>query len=384
MRAVIYLDNAATSRVAPEVAALMRRCMLRDYGNPSCHHGFGAAARAQREQARQQLFAAVGDPSGTLGRIVFTSCGTEADALAVLGAARARAASGKHVAVPTFEHQAILGNVSVLRDEGFRATAVEVGGDGVLDPEAFARALRGDTVLATCMLVQNEIGTIQPLAAIVRAVRAVRGDDVHVHCDAVQALGKIPIDVTELGVDSLALSGHKIHAAKGVGALWLRRGSLVNPLWLGASQEGSLRAGTENVPGIAGFGLAAETAVARMAAERARLAKLRGKLLGWLTAGVPGLHEIGRHTVPHILAVGLKGARSERFALALQEQGICVSGGSACGAVQGHTHVHDAIGVPGDTNVARISMSRYTTEEEIEQAARTMIQVARKLGDTAG
>jgi cysteine desulfurase len=383
MPALVYLDNAATTRVAPEVAALMRRCMVEDYGNPSCQHGFGAAARAHLERARQRLFAAVGDPTGTRGRIVFTSCGTEADAFAVLGAARARAASGRHVLVPTFEHQAILGNSGVLRDEGFRETAIEVGRDGVLDPAAFSRALRADTVLVTCMLVQNELGTIQPVAEIVRAVRARRGGDVHIHCDAVQALGKVPIDVTALDVDSLALSGHKIHAAKGVGALWLRRGSPVNALWQGAAQEGALRAGTENVPGIAGFGLAAEMAVARMTAARERLTKLRHKLLGWLTEGVPAFHEIGNNAVPHILAIGFKGFHSDRLVTALQEQGICISGGSACGGVKGHTHVHEAIGVPPDTHVVRISLSRYTTEKDVARAARWMVRVARTVGGAA-
>jgi cysteine desulfurase len=383
MRSLIYLDAAATTQVAPEVAALMRRCMLRDYGNPSCHHGFGLAAEALRERARRQVSIAVGDPRGRRGRIVFMSCGTEADALAVLGAARARAASGRHVVVPTFEHKAILGNVDVLRHEGFRVTTVAVGGDGVLDPAAFARALRKDTVLVACMLVQNEIGTIQPVAEIVRAVRARRGDDVHIHCDAVQALGRLPIDVAELDVNSLALSGHKIHAAKGVGALWLRNHSPVNPLWRGASQEDSRRAGTENVPGIAGFGLAAEMAVARIGPERERLTRLRRTLLGLLTEGVAGIQVLGSHTVPHIVAVAFKGHRFERLATTLQEQGICVSGGSACGVPEGHTHVHEAIGLPEDTHAVRLSMSRYTTEKDIEQAAKRMIQVARTLGGAA-
>jgi cysteine desulfurase len=383
MRPLLYLDNAATTRVAPEVAALMRRCMVRDYGNPSCRHGFGVAAEAHRERARRQVSAAVGDPRCRQGRIIFTSGGTEADALAVLGAARARAASGRHVVVPTFEHKAILGNVGVLRDEGFRVTSVEVGRDGVLDPAAFARALRRDTVLVACMLVQNELGTIQPLAEIVRAVRARRGDQVHVHCDAVQALGKIPIDVAELDVNSVALSGHKIHAAKGVGALWLRRASPVHPLWLGASQEGLWRAGTENVPGIAGFGLAAEMAVACMATERARLTRLRHKLLGLLAEGASGLHAIGKNTVPHIVAIACKGPGSEQFVPMLQQQGVCVSGGSACGEPQGHTHVHQAIGLAEDTQAVRISMSRYTTEKDIEQAAQRMVRVARTVGAAA-
>nr|MBA2540515.1 aminotransferase class V-fold PLP-dependent enzyme [Deltaproteobacteria bacterium] len=261
----IYLDNAASTRVSDDVLARMTEVMRTAYGNPSAAHPQGAAARAYIETARTQLLTAFGDTGGTtgvspVGDIVWTSGCTEADALAVLGAARARAGS---IVLSSIEHPAVSAAAKNLETEGRRVLHVAPDATGVLDPEAFAEACRagdGGASVAAIVMVQNEIGVVQPVAAIAAAIRRV-APACHIHCDAAQAFGKVALDATTLGVDSIAIAGHKFHGPKGTGALWLRGGAELRPLWVGGGQQGGLRGGTQDAPGAAGLGLAAERAI---------------------------------------------------------------------------------------------------------------------------
>jgi cysteine desulfurase len=351
----IYLDNAATTRVLPEVAAAMLGCLREDFANPSSAHGPGRAAAARVAAARAEVAAALGG-----GDVLFTSGGSEADALGVLGAARAR--RGRHVVVTALEHPAVLGAAERLQADGWSVTRVPVTAAGVVDPDAVAAAVRPETAVVACMLVQNELGSIQPVAEVARAVRA--RSDAHVHCDAVQALGKIRVDAAALGVDSLAVSAHKLGGPKGTGALWLAPGARVEPLWLGGGQEHGRRQGTENVAGIVGFGVAARLAAGRLPALG--VAALRDRLV----ASVPRARLVGAAAprVPHIAALDLPGVEP----LALEARGIIVSGGAAChgGA---RSHVLDAIGFAG-AGIIRLSLSHETQAAEIDAAIQALIE----------
>jgi len=254
----VYLDNAASTRISDDVLAAMTEVMRTAWGNPSSQHPQGAAARGHLDTARRRLLTAFGDPpgAGQLGEIVWTSGCTEADALAVLGAARTRPGS---IVMSSIEHAAVGGLAHKLGD-GRHAVHVEPGPDGVIDPEAVARDAIGAAVVAIVM-VQNEIGVVQPVAAIARAVRRVN-PTCHIHVDAAQAFGKVAIDVRAIGADSLAIAAHKFHGPKGNGALWLRTGATLEPLWVGGGQQGGLRGGTQDAPGATGVGFAAERAIA--------------------------------------------------------------------------------------------------------------------------
>jgi cysteine desulfurase len=364
--AAIYLDNAATTRVTPAVAEAMRACLVEDFGNPSSVHGPGRRAAERMAEARVALLGALGGD----GEIVFTSGGTEADYLGVLGAARAR--PGDHVVVTAIEHPAVLGAAD---ETGLAVTRVPVGADGVVDPDAVAAALTPATSVVACMLVQNELGTIQPVVEVVRAVRA-RRPDVHIHCDAVQALGKIPIDARALGVHSLAVSAHKLHGPKGTGALWLAPGARVRPLVVGGGQEHGRRAGTENVAGIVGFGVAAAAAVERLAAA-ARIAALRDSLWRHVHAAVPGALLLGEAAprVPQIATLAFPGLTLSPLA-ALEAAGVIASAGAACHG-SARSHVLDAIGAPPDAAVIRLSFSFETTADEVAAGARAVVAAVR-------
>ncbi len=366
----IYLDNAATTPALPEVCDIVVRCLREDFGNPSSSHRLGVAAAARVKHARAQLAAALGD-----GQIVFTSGGTEANALAILGAAR-RGREGS-IVVSAIEHPSVHG----ASEKAGRVVTVPVGADGVVSPDDVAAAVGPDTAVVAIMLVQNEIGTIQPVAAIARLARA-RNPRVHVHCDAVQAVGKIPVSAPALGVDSLAVSAHKIHGPKGVGALWLRRGVTLTPLWAGGGQEGGLRSGTENVPGIAGLGEAVARATAALEVDAARMAHLRDRLAATLVAAT-GAHLNGGAAprAPHIASLSLPGVPAEPLLHAIEERGVFVSAGSACHSNDQHkkSHVLRAIGVPEGAGTIRVSLSRLTTSEEIDAAEHAIIGAVRDL-----
>ena len=318
----LYLDNAASTRISDEVLALMTDVMQTAWGNPSSQHPQGAAARAHIATARRRLLAALGDPAGDrpLGDIVWTSGCTEADALAVLGAARKQPGA---IVVSSIEHPAI-GALAARLGESRAAVVVEPGPDGVVDPEAVAKAAHGAAVVAIVM-VQNEIGVVQPVAAIARAVRRAN-PACHIHVDAAQAFGKVPLDVSVIGADSLAIAAHKLHGPKGIGALWLRTGAVLEPLWVGGGQQGGLRGGTQDAPGAAGLGLAAERAVAALPQARTRWLELAARITAHLTvrsafAGTPGIpseraaHGARQPRRLHLDRLGVRGARRSRQAL---------------------------------------------------------------------
>ncbi|HEX3477607.1 MAG TPA: aminotransferase class V-fold PLP-dependent enzyme, partial [Kofleriaceae bacterium] len=295
----VYLDNAASTRIDDAVLALMTEVMRTAWGNPSSQHPQGAAARAYLDTARARLLAAVGD--GGAGDVLWTSGCSESNALAVLGAARTHAGA---IVISTFEHPAVGTLADRLAAEGREVVRVAPGRDGVLDPaEVAAAAARAGVV--SIVAVQNEIGVVQPIAAIVAAVRAA-GSTAHVHVDAAQAVGKIPLDVRALRVDSLAVAGHKLHGPKGTGALWLRTGAAIEPLWVGGGQQHGLRGGTQDAAGAAALGLAAERAIAALPGARARWLELAAHavaaLAGRATQLVPDVRR-----APHILALAVPG-----------------------------------------------------------------------------
>lgn len=363
----IYLDHAATTPLAPEVALAMAPFLGPAFGNPSSVHPPGAEARAAVEDARRKVAHVLGC---TARRIAFTGSGTEADNLAVKGAALARPGRGRHLVATAIEHPAVLGACRTLSSEGFDLTIVPPERDGRVAPGRVISALRDDTVLVSVMLVNNEIGTIQPVAEIAAAARA-RG--VVVHTDAVQALGKLPLDVEALGVDLLSVSAHKVHGPKGVGALYVRAGVELVPLLHGGGQERGLRSGTENVAGLVGFGRACELAARRLAAgEPARIARLRDRLEAGLLRLVPGARRNGTaERVATTLDVTLPGIRGESLVLAAGRRGVHFSSGSAC---------HSGSPEPSGTLIAmglapeeahcsiRLSLGAGQTEEDVDEA----------------
>lgn len=373
----IYLDNAASTRVTDEVLALMTEVMRTAWGNPSSAHPQGAAARTQIETARGRLLAALGDPGGKHGDIVWTSGCTEADALAVLGAARVKPGT---IVVSTIEHAAVGALPGRLREEGRSVVEVAPGPDGVLDPEAVAAAALAAGVVSIVM-VQNEIGIVQPVAAIAAAVRRV-APGCHLHVDAAQAFGKVALDVSALGADSVAIAGHKLHGPKGIGALWLRAGATIEPLWVGGGQQKGLRSGTQDAPGAAGLGLAAERAIAALPNARAQWLELAGRVTAALdAAGVPYRKLVpDQRRSPHILALGIPGAPASALRTVLASRGVYVSTGSACAERDSKpSAVLAAIGLAEDVGMVRLSFGLDTTPADIDAAAAILVEVAREL-----
>jgi cysteine desulfurase len=375
----IYLDNAATTQVAPAVAEAILACLREDFGNPSSAHHLGVAAARRVARAREALLEALRDERGRAGDVIWTSGGTEADALGVAGAARARGSRARHIVVTAIEHPAVLGTAKLLEAEGFTTTIVPCSPSGVVSPDAVAAAVGDGTAVVACMLVNNELGTVQPVAEVTRAVRARRAG-VHVHCDAVQALGKIIVDAPALGVDSLAVSAHKLHGPKGAGALWLKKGARLSPLWSGGGQQQGLRSGTENVPGIVGLAEAARLATSALAESGPRVAALRDHLVAEVLAAIPGARDnaAGAPRVPHIASLAFPGVAAEPLLHALEARGIYVSAGAAC-ASRGHgpSHVLKAIGLSEDAGTLRVSLAAATTAEEIDVAIRALVDEAR-------
>jgi cysteine desulfurase len=362
---VIYLDNAASTAPAPQVLSALTAAAADQYANPSAAHGLGAAAARALEAARIDVARLCG---GQPGEIIFTSGGTEANALGTLGAAAV--ARGRHVVLGGIEHPAVLRSVTSLQEQGFTVTTVAPRPDGVVPAAAIAAALRPDTALVALMLVNNELGTVQPVADAATAVRAA-GSRAHFHCDAVQIAGLLPVDVRTLGIDSLALSAHKLHGPKGAGALWLRSGARVRALWDGGRQEKGLRSGTENLPAQVGFGVAARLALT--AAAGAQVAQLRDQLEALIAAAVPEARPTVDATAPrapHIASVTVPALPAEVILHALEARGIFASAGSACATRnKDRSHVLAAIGVPESAAVLRFSLARTTREDELAPVA---------------
>ncbi|HEX3463428.1 MAG TPA: cysteine desulfurase family protein [Candidatus Elarobacter sp.] len=361
----IYLDNAATTPVRAEVVEAMVPLLGGGY-NPSSLHAEGRAARAAVDAARETVARVLG---AAPREIVFTGGGSESDVLAIAGAARAAASCGRHVVTTAIEHHAVLHAVDVLERDGWRVTRLPVDRDGRVDPEVFAAALTPQTTLASVMLANNEIGVIQPVARLAAIARE-RG--VLFHTDAVQTAGWLPLGVDALGVDLLSLSAHKFHGPKGVGVLYVRRGTPLEPLIVGGGQEHGLRAGTENVAGIAGFATALALAEAERPAAAVRVAALRDRLQAGILAAVPDalINGAGAPRLPGNLSVAFPDTPSDALLIRLDLEGIAASAGSACAAGSLEpSHVVAALGIPERhrTGVIRFSLGRATTEAEIEE-----------------
>ncbi len=373
----IYLDFNATTPVLPEVAAAMLPYLCEEYGNASSIHRWGQRARAGVEQARESVALLLG---GRPSEVVFTSGGTESDNLAIFGAPPAFGPR-RHVVSTAIEHHAVLNTCEALEREGVAVTFVPVGRSGIVDPGAVADALRPETTLISVMLANNETGAIQPLEEIARLGRE-RG--VLVHSDAVQAAGKIPIDVGALGVDLLSISGHKIYAPKGVGALWVRKGVRIRPQIYGGRHERERRAGTENVPGIVALGKAAEIARQELAAESARIAGLRDRLERGICERVPdvGVNGDVAHRVPNTTNLTFDGIEGEAMVIALDLQGISCSTGAACssGAIE-PSHVLTAMGLSAESARAtlRISLGKQNSEADVDRVLEVLPGVVARL-----
>jgi cysteine desulfurase len=377
-----YLDHAATTPMIPEATEAMLAFLGEDFGNPSSVHSAGRRARAAVEDAREQVAAAVG---ASPAEITFTGGGTEANNLAIKGAVRKLRGNGDHIAVSAFEHHAVLDTARWLAGFGAAVTEIKVPASGVIDPADVAAAVKSSTMLVSVMAVNNEIGTIQPMAAIVQAVRGVNPNAI-VHTDAVQALGNIPVDLHAWGVDLASFAAHKLGGPKGVGALYVRAGVPVEALIHGGGQERGLRSGTLNVAGIAGFGVAAEVAAAEVEAKTKRLAILRDRLLTGIVALCPEAvvnGELDRRVVGN-LNISFPGTEGETLILLLDEAGIACSSGSACasGALD-PSHVLSAIGVPKKRAIGslRFSLGRASSGEDVDavlQALPAIITSARK------
>jgi cysteine desulfurase len=377
-----YLDYNATTPVDPAVLEAMLPFLADNFGNASSIHSAGQRARAAVDRARDSIAALLGaKPS----EIVFTSGGTEADNLAILGlvsAVASKSASGrKHIITSAIEHHAVLNSCQALEQQGIEVTYIPVGSTGVVDPDEIRRALRSDTILITVMHANNEIGTIQPIEEIGRIASEA---DVYFHCDAVQSAGKLPFSVNQLGVDLLSISAHKIYGPKGVGALYVRSGTPLSPQFHGGHHERDRRPGTENVPGIVGFGKAAELALADLAEEPQRVAALRDRLERAILDSVSSVRVNGdvARRVANTTNLSFAAAGGEAMLIALDLIGVACSTGAACssGAVE-PSHVLLAIGLSPDEarSSLRFSLGRHTTAEEIDYAIAAIPKVADRL-----
>jgi cysteine desulfurase len=382
----IYLDYNATSPPAPEVVEAVARALREDFGNPSSVHAFGQRAKATLDEGRAAVASLIGaDP----GEVVFTSGGTEADNLAIRGAAEALEPAGrKHLITSGLEHEAVLMTVKALARRGWRVTVLNTDASGILEADALADALDDETSLVSVMHANNEIGTIQPIAALATLAHA-RG--AVFHTDAVQSVGKIPVSVRDLGVDLLSLSAHKFSGPKGAGALWIRRGVRLMPYVTGGRQERNRRAGTENVPAIAGMGAAARLAQTTLDARAAAISALRDRLEAGILAAVPGTVVNGdrQRRVPNTTNIGFEGIEAESLLIALDLEGVAVSTGSACssGSLE-PSHVLRAMGLPHARarNSLRFSLGASTTEADVDFVVSVLPRLAaklRRLGRTA-
>ena len=362
----IYLDNNATTAMRAEVVEAMTPYFLEDYGNASSIHWFGQRAKAAIDDARAHVADLIGaQPT----EIVFLGGGTEADNLAIRGMVESQQSRGRHIITSQIEHHATLNTCKGLEKKGFDVTWVGVGADGMIDPDEVRRALRPDTILISLMHANNEIGTIQPIDEVCRIAEEA---GVWVHSDGVQAAGKIPIDVRALRVHLYSLSSHKIHGPKGVGALYVRKGTPIRPIMTGGGHERNRRAGTENVAGIVGFGEAARLARKNLADDMARVARMRDSMEERLGTAIPGIHVNGDGAprLPNTSNIMVDCAEGEGLVISLDLKGIAVSTGSACssGSME-PSHVLTAIGKTPDEGFGslRISLSTQTTEDEIDQ-----------------
>lgn len=372
----VYLDNSATTRAYDSVGDLVRKVMCEDYGNPSSMHAKGVTAEHYIKEAKETLakLMKVQDKE-----IFFTSGGTESDNLALMGAARANRRRGNHLITSAIEHPAVINTMRHLEEEGYRVTFLPVDRYGRIRLDALKEALCEDTILVSVMYVNNEVGSVQPIAEAASIVKAYN-KDILFHVDAVQGFGKYRIYPRKLNVDLCTISGHKIHGPKGIGALYVGSHVKIQPIVFGGEQQKNVRSGTENVPGIAGLGLAAKLIYQDLDEKVARMRELKAHFI----EGVQKIQDITIHglydetSAPHIISVGFAGIRSEVLLHALEEKGIYVSSGSACAS--NHPQISGVLkGIGAGQEyldaTLRFSMSEFTTPEEIDYTLETLYNI---------
>ncbi len=354
---MVYLDNAATTRVCPEAAEAAVHMMTECFGNPSTTYRLGREAKAAVDKARGQIARALGCRPD---EVYFTSCGSEGDNWALISGARSMRRRGRHIISSAVEHDAVRKSLDFLEKEGYEITRLQPDVTGAIPLERVRAALRPDTILVSLMMVNNETGAVNDIAAAARMLKA-ENSIALLHTDAVQGFLKVPFSAKTLGADLITISGHKIHAPKGIGALYIRDGLKLPPYIHGGGQERGIRAGTEATPQIA-----AEIGSANMAEATKTMAGLRAPAIDRLTAEVAGVAVIGGGA-PHILSISLPGYRSEVLMNFLEARGIYTSKSSAC-KKGGRSHVLEAIGLPANVidGALRISFSRYTTREDVD------------------
>ena len=375
----IYFDYNATTPLAPEVLEVLVEVTTQQFGNASSVHHFGQRAKAVLDDARSAVAALLhGDPS----EIVFTSGGTEADNFTIRGAAEALEPTGRrHLVASAIEHEAVLNTLKALARRGWQTTLVPVGESGIVDPYRIKDAVTAGTALVSVMHANNEIGTIQPIAEIAAMAHA---QGALMHTDAVQSAGKIPVHVRTLDVDLLSLSAHKFNGPKGAGVLWIKRGTRLQPVMTGGKHERSRRAGTENVPAIAGLGVAARLAMHKIDAEAARVGALRDRLEAGILAAVPGtiVNGAAGQRVPNTSNISFDRVEAESLLIALDLEGIAVSTGSACssGTLE-PSHVLRAMGFSAHRaqNSLRFSLGLFSTEAEVDRLVAVLPGLVEKL-----
>jgi len=374
----IYLDSNATTPMRPEVVAAMMPVFTEDYGNPSSIHWFGQQAKALLDNARQQVARLI---HAETSEIVFVSGGTEADNFAIRGIAESQKARGRHIITSRIEHHAVLHTCKELEKQGYEVTWLGVSSDGLIDPEDVRRAIRPDTILISIMHANNEIGTIQPIEEIGQIAEAA---DIYFHSDGVQSTGKIPVDVKKLKVELYSISSHKIHGPKGVGALFIKKGTILKPQLTGGGHERNRRSGTENVPGIVGFGVAAKMAREGLESEMKRVSELRDRLESGLKTSIERIHVNAENAprLPNTSNIMVDFAEGEGLVISLDLKGVAVSTGSACssGSLE-PSHVLTAIGKTPDEahGSLRFSLNSTNTVEEVDYVLEVLPRIVERL-----
>ena len=380
----IYLDHSATTPVDPRVAAAMTRCVTETFGNPSSVHGFGQQARAAVDRARREVAALI---NARPNEIIFTSGGTEANNLAIRGVCEAAAAHGRHILTSSIEHPSVRGVCGALEQEGWEVTRLPVYDNGIVRIEDVRDALRPDTVLVTIMLANNEIGTVQPVAeigALIRERRSAGQRHLFLHTDAVQAAGRMALNVEELGCDLLTMSAHKLYAPKGAGALYVRRGVRLVGQNIGGHQERERRAGTENVPGIVAFGEAAKLAREELHERNSHDSALRDRFERLIQDRIPDVVMNGdrEQRLPHLSNISFRYIEGEGLLINLDLEGVAVSTGSACssGTLE-PSPVIRALGVNDEIarGSIRFSFGKDNTEADIDYTVNVLVQAVERL-----
>jgi cysteine desulfurase len=374
----IYLDNAATTPASPEVLEAMLPYFSEFFGNPSSIHSYGQEAKEAVEKARDQLAALLGAHSE---EIIFTSGGTESDNTALKGIAYALKDKGNHIITTSIEHHAILETGKFLEKEGYKVTYLPVDRYGLVSPDDVKKAITPKTILVSVMAANNEMGTIQPISEIAKIAHQA---GIYCHTDAVQTVGHLPFSVGELGVDMLSLSAHKFNGPKGVGALYIRKGTKIIPFMCGGEQERNLRAGTHNVPGIVGLGKAAEIAQKSLPQEMTRIIKLRDRLTGGLLGGIKDTYLNGHPSkrLPGNVNVSIDFIEGESVLLNLDLEGICASTGSACSSASLEpSHVLLALGIPPEKAHCsiRFTLGKENTEADVDRVLEALPRIVAKL-----